>query len=335
MARLERSVDAMDGLFSAILDLSKLDSDAVRPEMADVPLRDILETIERHFGPEAAAKNLALSVFASRAVVKTDAALLERALRNLVSNAVKYTHEGRVLVGCRRRGERLLIAVWDTGVGIAADHLDQVFEEYFQVDDLPRDRSHGLGLGLSIVRRLARLLGSEIEVSSVAGAGSCFGFEVPLVSYRRVDTGPRAAEPGRHAALEGKFILVVDDEPDARFGTEALLREWGCHSASAGSLAELAATLERELRFPDAVIADYRIGERDTGLDAIAAVRAHTGENTPALIVTGEEFVEADAAAGAGAFPVVKKPLAVDQLRRHLLAALESGAAAPTGAHLV
>ena len=326
MARLERSVDAMDGLFSAILDLSKLDSDAVKPEMADVPLRAIFETIERHFGPEAAAKNLALSVFASRAVVKTDAALLERALRNLVSNAIKYTHEGRVLVGCRRRGKRLLIAVWDTGIGIAADHLDQVFEEYFQVDDLPRDRSHGLGLGLSIVRRLARLLGSEIEVSSVAGAGSRFGFEVPLVSYRRVDTGSRAAEPGWRAALEGKFILVVDDEPDARFGTEALLREWGCHSASAGSLAELAATLEREPRFPDAVIADYRIGERDTGLDAIAAVHAYTGENTPALIVTGEEFVGADALVAAAIFPVVKKPVAVNDLRRHLLAALQSGA---------
>jgi len=178
----------------------------------------------------------------------------------------------------------------------------------------------------AIVRRLARLLGSEIEVSSVAGAGSRFGFEVPLVSYRRVDTGSRAAEPGWRAALEGKFILVVDDEPDARFGTEALLREWGCHSASAGSLAELAATLEREPRFPDAVIADYRIGERDTGLDAIAAVHAYTGENTPALIVTGEEFVGADALVAAAICPVVKKPVAVNDLRRHLLAALQSGA---------
>ncbi len=322
IARLERSVEVMDGLFSAILDLSKLDSGAVKPEIADVPLRAILETIELHLAPEAAAKNLALSVFASRAVVRTDAALLERALRNLVSNAIKYTREGRVLVGCRRRGERLLIAVWDTGVGIDADNLDRVFEEYYQVDKRPRDRSQGLGLGLSIVRRLARLLGSDIEVSSVPGAGSCFGFEVPLASYRRVGTEPRAAEPGRSASLEGKFILVVDDEADARFGTEALLREWGCHSASAGSLEELAATLERELRFPDAVITDYRIGERETGLEAISAVRAYTGENTPALIVTGEEFVDTAAAA----FPVVKKPVAIDQLRRHLLAALESGA---------
>jgi hypothetical protein len=141
-----------------------------------------------------------------------------------------------VLVGCRRRGERLLVAVWDTGVGIAADHLDQVFEEYFQVDDLPRDRSQGLGLGLSIVRRLARLLGSEIEVSSVAGAGSCFGFEVPLVSYRRVDTDPRAADSGRCAALEGKFILLVDDETDARFGTEALLANGAATSPAARRL---------------------------------------------------------------------------------------------------
>ncbi len=327
MARLERSVDVMDALFNAILDLSKLDSGAVKPEIAELPLRAILQAIELHFAPEAAAKNLALSVFASRAVVKTDAALLERALRNLVSNAIKYTREGRVLVGCRRRGGRLLIAVWDTGVGIAADHLDQVFEEYFQVDGSPRDRSQGLGLGLSIVRRLARLLGSEIEVSSVPGAGSRFGLEVPLASYCRIETGSRAAEPRRWAALEGKFVLVVDDEADARFGTEALLREWGCHSASAGSLEQLSVTLERELRFPDAVIADYRIGARETGLEAISAVRAYTGENTPALIVTGEEFLEADALTAAAVFPVVKKPVAVEELRRHLLAALEPGAA--------
>jgi len=327
MARLGRSVEVMDGLFNAILDLSKLDSGAMKPEIAEVPLRAILETIELHFGPEAAAKNLAFSVFASRAVVKTDAALLERALRNLVSNAIKYTREGRVLVGCRRRGGRLLIAVWDTGVGIAADHLDQVFEEYFQVDGSPRDRSQGLGLGLSIVRRLARLLGSEIEVASVPGTGSRFGLEVPLAFYRRIDTESQAAQPGRYAALEGKFILIVDDEADARFGTEALLREWGCHSASAGSLGELATTLERELRFPDAIIADYRIGERETGLEAISAVRAYTGEDTPALIVTGEEFLETDALAAVAIFPVVRKPVAIEQLRRHLLAALEPGAA--------
>lgn len=326
MARLERSVEVMDGLFSAILDLSKLDSGTVKPEIADVPLRAVFETIELQFAAEAAAKNVALSVFASRALVKTDAALLERALRNLVSNAIKYTREGRVLVGCRRRGERLLIAVWDTGVGIDADNLDRVFEEYFQVDNLPRDRSQGLGLGLSIVRRMARLLGSEVEVSSVPGVGTRFGLEVPLVSYRRVDTELRVTEPDWYAALEGKFILVVDDEPDSRFGTEAMLREWGCRSASVGSLEELAATLERELRFPDAIVTDYRIGEHETGLEAISAVRAHTGENTPALIVTGEEFVEADAAAHATVFPVLKKPVAVEQLRRQLLAALEPGA---------
>lgn len=326
MARLERSVEVMDGLFNAILDLSKLDSGAVTPTISDVPLHAIFEPIELHFAPEAAAKNLTLNVFASRAVVKTDAALLERALRNLVSNAIKYTREGRVLIGCRRRGERLLIAVWDTGVGIAAGDLDQVFEEYFQADYRSRDRSQGLGLGLSIVRRLARLLGSEVKVSSIPGAGSCFGLEVPLVSYRRIDAEPRSENLGRWVALEGKFILVVDDEADARFGTEALLREWGCHSASAGSLEELAATLERELRFPDAIIADYRIGQHETGLEAISAVRAYTGENTPALIVTGEEFLGADALAAAAVFPVVKKPVPADQLRLHLLAVVESRA---------
>jgi signal transduction histidine kinase/CheY-like chemotaxis protein len=331
MARLERSVELLDGLFNAILDLSKLDSGAVKPEIAEVPLGTILEPLELHFGPAAAAKNLTLSVFASRAVVKTDAALLARALRNLVSNAIKYTRKGRVLVGCRRRGERVLIAVWDTGVGIAAGNLDQVFEEYFQAETRPPDRREGLGLGLSIVKRLARLLDSEVTVSSVVGVGSCFGLEVPLVAYRQTYTESHGIAAAQSTALEGKFILVVDDEADARFGTEALLREWGCRSVSAGSLTEVAAKLEHELRFPDVIITDYHIGECETGLEVISAVRAYTGENTPALIVTGEESQQTAALATAGIFPVVKKPVAVEQLRRSLLLALEPEAARAQG----
>jgi DNA-binding NtrC family response regulator len=150
---------------------------------------------------------------------------------------------------------------------------------------------------------------------------------VPLVSYRRADTESHAAQDRGNAALEGKYVLVIDDEADARFATEALLREWGCRTASAGSLAELADALEGALRFPDAIITDYRIGERETGLDIISNVRTYTGENIPALIVTGEEITATDAAAALAVFAVIKKPVATDQLRRYLLAALEPSAA--------
>src|SRR5262245_14541267 len=265
--RLERSVDSMDKLFSTILDLSTLDAGVVKPLIADVPLRAILDSIDVHFAPQATSRQLTLSVFPSRAIVTTDRDLLDRALRNLVSNAIKYSREGGVLVGCRRRGDRLLVGVWDTGVGIAREDLGRIFEEYFQAGKSPRDRSQGLGLGLSIVQRLARLLGSEAEVVSVPGQGSRFGLEVPLAGYLPVGEERDRDESKSESVLFGKLVLVVDDEADVRFGTEALLRQWGCYSTSASSLEEVVASLEQELRFPDAIVTDYRLGNRQTGID--------------------------------------------------------------------
>ncbi|HMH19746.1 MAG TPA: ATP-binding protein [Burkholderiales bacterium] len=320
--RLERSVEAMDNLFNTILDLSKLDAGVVTPAFAAVPLRAIFDSIEVHFAPQAAFKELSLKVFPTRAVVETDRAVLERLLRNLVSNAIKYTREGTVLVGCRRRGDLLRIGVWDTGVGIAPENLERIFEEYFQAGTGPRDRSEGIGLGLSIVRRLARLLGSEIEVRSAAGRGSRFELAVPSAGYTTVDAQDRLDEPAPDTVLAGKYILVVDDEPDVRFGTEALLRQWGAHSASAGSLEEVAALLDQELRFPDAIVTDYRIGNTQTGLDIISAVQRYTAERTPGVIVTGEDLGKAELEANGNVYPVVMKPVAAEELRRRLVAAL-------------
>jgi signal transduction histidine kinase len=320
--RLERSVAVMDNLFNAILDLSKLDSGAVRPAIAQVPLRAVLDSIEIHFAPEAASKQLALKVFPSRAIVRTDAALLERVMRNLVSNAIKYTGRGGVLVGCRRRGERLSIGVWDTGTGIAPEDLERVFEEYVQVGDRPRDRSEGLGLGLSIVRRLARLLDSEVKVASTLGRGSWFGLEVPFAGYLSATGRGEGTHASEAMTLADKFILIVDDEADVRFGAEALLREWGCRTASAASVEEVRSRLEEEIRFPDAVITDYRLGSRETGMEAIAAVHEYTCERTPAVIVTGEELRQDELDAARAAYPVVKKPLAADELYKRLVAVL-------------
>jgi len=313
MRRLEHSVEAMDSLFATILDLSKLDSGAVQPTVAEVPLAAILDSIELHFAPEAATKRLALRVFRSRAVVRTDRALLERVVRNLVSNAIKYTPAGTVLVGCRRRGDRLLIGAWDTGVGIARADLDRIFDEFFQAAPAARDR--GQGLGLSIAQRLARLLGSKIEVASQPGRGSSFALAVPFVAYQSTPWRRHDAAPDAEPLLAGKFILVVDDDAQVRFGTEALLRQWGCHATGVASLEAVQATLERELRFPDAIVTDYRLGEGRTGLDVIAAVRSYTGEETAAVIVTGEEGVDT---ASLG-HPAIRKPVSASELRKCLV----------------
>jgi len=313
MRRLEHSVEAMDSLFATILDLSKLDSGAVQPTVAEVPLAAILDSIELHFAPEAATKRLALRVFRSRAVVRTDRALLERVVRNLVSNAIKYTPAGTVLVGCRRRGDRLLIGAWDTGVGIARADLDRIFDEFFQAAPAARDR--GQGLGLSIAQRLARLLGSKIEVASQPGRGSSFALAVPFVAYQSTPWRRHDAAPDAEPLLAGKFILVVDDDAQVRFGTEELLRQWGCHATGVASLEAVQATLERELRFPDAIVTDYRLGEGRTGLDVIAAVRSYTGEETAAVIVTGEEGVDT---ASLG-HPAIRKPVSASELRKCLV----------------
>jgi signal transduction histidine kinase len=327
--RLERSIEAMDRLFGTILDLSKLDSGAVKPSIAAVPLRAILDSIEVHFAPQAASKQLALAIFPSRAIVSTDRVLMDRVLRNLVSNAIKYTNEGGVLVGCRRRGERLLVGVWDTGLGIATEDRERIFEEYFQVGSSPRDRGEGLGLGLSIVRRLARLLGSEVEVVSMPGRGSRLGLEVPFAGYVATEEERRGEESASETALSGKLVLVVDDEADVRFSTEALLRRWGCYAASAASVEEVVAILEHELRFPDAILTDYRLGDGQTGLDVITAVRQYTGEKTPAVIVTGEELEKAGLEIAGSVYPVIKKPLSAEQLRRYLVAAVGRDLEAP------
>ena len=320
--RLERAVESMDDLFNAILDLSKLDAGVVKPLVAEFPLRAIFDSIEVHFAPQAGFKKLGLEVFPSRAIVATDRAVLERLLRNLVSNAIKYTHEGKVLVGCRRRGDRLRIAVWDTGVGIATENLKRIFEEYFQAEAGPRNRSDGLGLGLSIVKRLAALLGSKVEVSSAPGRGSRFELEVAFAGYARADARAGTAESAPEEALEGKYILVVDDEPDVRFGAEALLKRWGCRCASAGSLEEVEALLDRDLRFPDALVTDFRLAGRHTGLDVIAAVRRYSGERTPAVVVTGEDLGKAEMEHEGEFYPIVRKPLAAEELRRRLVAML-------------
>jgi CheY-like chemotaxis protein len=213
-------------------------------------------------------------------------------------------------------------------MGIATEDRERIFEEYFQVGSGPRDRGEGLGLGLSIVRRLARLLGSEVEVVSTPGCGSRLGVEVPFAGYA-VEEERRGEESGSETALSGKLVLVVDDEADVRFGAEALLRRWGCHAASAASVEDVVAILERELRFPDVIVTDYRLGDRQTGLDVIAAVRQYTGEKTPAVIVTGEELEKAELEIAGSVYPVIKKPLSAEQLRRYLVAAVGRGLEAP------
>ena len=307
--KIQGSVQAMETLFSSLLDISKLDAGAITPNLSAFELDPLLRRACSPSLPWAQSKGLELRIVRTRAVVLSDALLVERILSNLVTNAVRYTERGRILVGCRRRGSTLAVLVIDTGVGIGHAHLGQVFDEFYQVPGTERDRSQGLGLGLSIVRRTADLLGHPIVVRSRPGHGSTFGIVLPVAPEAKM----RVAEPPTEHphALDGAFVVVVDDDPESRIPMDLLLKQWGCHVVSAESPDRAIEALRGHLRTPDLIVSDYRLGNGETGLDAIARIRAMAEEDIPALLVTGD--VATSEPEGRG-ITVLHKPVAPARL---------------------
>jgi signal transduction histidine kinase len=284
---INTSVDALESLFNALLDMSKIDAGAIRPEALDFSLAALLERLRREFEPEAFERRLVLRVVPTRRFVRADPVLLERILRNLISNALRYTWQGGVLVGARRRGASASIEVWDTGVGIEPAEQERVFEEFYQVGNPERGGRRGLGLGLSIVRRLAQLAGAPVTLRSVRGRGSVFKVRVPL--GRRPDAAPAASRREHLLAydLADRVVVVVDDEPAVLHGMDALLSGWGATVVACASSAE---ALERTAgleRAPDLIIADYRLREGSLGTQLIAALRTRFGNAIPAIVVSG------------------------------------------------
>jgi signal transduction histidine kinase len=284
---INTSVDALEGLFNAVLDISKIDAGVIRPAPVDFSLAALLERLRMEFEPEAFERRLALRAVPTRRFVHGDPVLLERILRNLISNALRYTWQGGVLVGARRRGAQVSIEVWDTGVGIEPAEQARVFEEFYQVGNPERSSRKGLGLGLSIVRRLAQLVGAPVTLRSVLGRGSVFTVRVPL--GHRPEAAPAALRREHRVAhdLADRVIVVVEDEPTVLQGMDVLLRGWGATvvaCATPSEALERAAGLERA---PDLIIADYRLRERNVGTQAIAALRERFGNAIPAIVVSG------------------------------------------------
>ena len=308
---MERSLDALRMLLDGLLDVSKLDAGLVVASPMDIPIGPIIERLSAEYGPRAAERGLGFRTIDCGAVVRSDPILLERILRNFVENALRYTERGGVLVGCRRRGDRLRMEVVDTGIGIPPERRSDVFEEFFQIDNPERDRAKGLGLGLAVVRRLARLLGHEIEVRSVSGRGSTFAVEVPLVAA--AETAPQGA-PARPSADADAVVLVVDDEELVRLGLQAMLEGWGYRVLAAGSRDEALGLLDADR--PDLILADYRLRDGETGLEVIRAVHARLRVRIPAAIVTGDTAPERLAEARAGGYLLLHKPVAAVELRK-------------------
>lgn len=319
--RIATSVTSLESLFSALLDVSKLDAGVVTATTKAVALDALFDRLAYDFSPEALERGLKLSVLPARYVVSSDPVLLERILRNLITNALRYTTRGGIVVGARKRGERVAIEVWDSGPGIAPDDIERVFEEFYQVGNPERDRAKGLGLGLAIVRRLSQLLGHEVQVASRPGRGTVFRVLVDPASAGaepvRAPALPRALDP-----LPGRRVLVIDDEESVREATRQTLAAWGCIPIVAADAEEGVAACAGQ-PCPDAMVVDYRLREGRNGVDAIGLLRAALAEDVPAMVISGESSVEELLRIQAGGYLLLHKPVTPAKLRAaltHLLA---------------
>jgi len=323
---IESSLESVETILGAVLDISRLDAGAMKPEETVFRLDGLLRQIGTDFQPMAAAKGLELVIVPSSLWTETDRNLLRRLVQNLVSNAVKYTRRGRILVGVRRRGEEAELQVIDTGIGIAPDKLNTVFREFTRLEEGARE-AQGLGLGLSIVDRIARVLRLEIRISSDLGRGTRFSVLLPVKQAQEMPK-PAARRAPRRASATATGLAVACIDNDARIleGMRLLLEGWGCAVATYAGSADIEARATAMPR-PDIILADYHL-DGETGLDAVVRLRALHGESIPAVLVTADRTAEVRTAAAALDVPVINKPVKPAALRS-VLARLKPLAPAP------
>jgi signal transduction histidine kinase/CheY-like chemotaxis protein len=320
----------MDEMFRAMLDLSRLDAQVTQAEFSVFPIADVLKKIHIEFAQQAQAKGLQLHSFGGSAYVRSDSELLERMLRNLVANAVRYTTQGKILMGCRRVGGAIQIGVYDTGPGIAPDQQHLVFEEFYQVGNPMRDRSQGLGLGLAIVQRLARLLDTPLRLVSQPGRGSVFLLTVPTarIPLKELES-QRAERSSLDGTPKGIFVALVDDEKLILDATQLLLEHWGCSVMSAASGRSLAAQLAQCARVPDVIISDYRLQDSENGYDVIQLLRSEFNQDIPAILVTGDTSPQRIQAMQSTGLQILHKPVAEPVLREALQSLLAKAVVSP------
>ena len=305
--------ESLEQLFDNLLDISRLDAGQVdiKPEM--VSINTVFDRLRGTFAESAQDKGLKLKLRRSKAILITDSTLLFRVLSNLVANALRYTDEGGILVGCRKRGRSIRIEVWDTGVGIPREQHERIFEEFYQLNNPERDRTRGLGLGLATVKRIVQLLGHPLHLKSVPGKGSKFSIDVPLADPTRMHSVAATIEQKVPNLIGGKLIVVIDDEESVRLGMQSLLDSWGCKSITAIDAQE--ALLKVDGRTPDFIIADLRLRGDNTGIDAIRELRAHLGEHIPAVLISGDTATEQLRKVSLAGLTMMHKPLKAVRLR--------------------
>ncbi len=314
--RIDAAVTAMNRLFNALLDISKLDAGVLAPNLSDFAVEPLFRRVEAAFANAAHDKGLRLRIVPTAAWIRSDAILIERILLNLVSNAVRYTPHGGIVVGCRRSEGVLRLEVWDSGIGIAQDQHRNVFNEFYQVAETGSDQ--GLGLGLAIVARLCALLDHPIALTSAVGGGSRFSVSVPVVAPGRDRDDTTLAGGGIVRPLTGRLVVVIDDDTLVLDGMRGLLQSWGCRVVSARSDGEAVDRLAEHDASPDLIVSDFRLQNDHTGIAAIARLRAHFGSDIPAFLISGDISPDRLRDAKANGYHLLHKPVAPMALRAML-----------------
>jgi PAS domain S-box-containing protein len=322
------ALDSVDELLTALLDISKLDAGVLTVEERDFHLGTLVSAIAGEHVMLARGRGLTLRSVPCGVTVRTDPRLLSRILRNFISNALRYTAEGRILVGCRRLENEVLLGVWDSGIGIPQDKQEEIFEEFRRLQAYPDKAEKGMGLGLAIVKRIARMLKLQLVVRSHPGQGSMFGVILPLSAEQNGPTVPsRPADTPRPASLSGAKVMVIENEPAIQEAMRALLEGWGCQVFTARSEGE-AVSLGQSAGSPDVILADYHLDDGAVGLDAIVAVQQVCRGGIPAVVITANHSPDLLAEVREVGYHLLNKPVRPARLRSllaHLITADRRG----------
>ena len=317
--QLQAAIGSSAALLNALLDVTKLDSGSIAPNVQSLSLCDLIAPIAEDFQGAAAAKGLKLKVVGCRQTVRSDPVLLGSIVRNLISNAIRYTLTGRVLIGCRVHGETVRIEVWDTGIGIPESEQQAIFEDFRQLGNVERNRDKGYGLGLAIVQRLSGLLGHSVGLRSSVGKGTVFWIEVPLAS----DAAPRLEQIEANGLLASGRVLIIEDDVIQGMSLSMMLAEWGFEAPFASTISEALALAEQAK--PDLILTDFRLRGGGDGLEAIRKVRERVG-SVPAVVVSGEAALSHTLRTVG--IPLLLKPYTSEQLRNAVRDNLRVGRAA-------
>jgi signal transduction histidine kinase/CheY-like chemotaxis protein len=304
-----RSIDGLDRSFNAMLDVSRLDAGAIEPNLQHFPLRDLFRRLHMHFAGLAEQAGLNLRFSPGGKSVTSDPQLLERIVGNLIQNAIKYTERGGIVVVARSTATHFNVEVWDTGVGIRGTDLPRIFDEFYQVGRGQRTRGQGLGMGLAIVKRLARLLGHSLTVVSQPGRGTMFRIGIAQGGLPVIQDVTAAADTLPMPVLQPRTVLIVDDEESIRVGLCLLLEEWGYQALAAADMAQAVQAVGMLEAPPDLILSDLHLGEGPDGIAAVQAVRQRCGCEIPAVLITGDTTHDEMRRATDSGHPVLFKPV--------------------------